>query len=233
MQNGVGTELWRASDGGVTAQPSISPDGKQIALSVLKNGRARLYVTNTDGADRRALADSLATRDSPSWSPDGRVLAVAGYDDKGSGLFLVPVDGGVPIRLYDKVSYLPVWSPDGRYIVFAEYIQGTMMQLRAITPEGKPFPIPDVRLTRTGSRGAMSSPCFTPDGKSLVLLDGEWRKPQFWVVDLQSGRRRQLTELRPGRWSHGFDVSRDGKSILFDRVAENSHVVLIELANRQ
>jgi Tol biopolymer transport system component len=76
----------------------------------------------------------------------------------------------------------------------------------------------------------MSNPYrFLPDGKSLVLLDGEWRKPQFWLVNLQTGERRQVTDLRPGRSTRSFDVTRDGKSILFDRVMENSHVVLIAL----
>jgi Tol biopolymer transport system component len=76
----------------------------------------------------------------------------------------------------------------------------------------------------------MSSPYrFLPDGKSLVMMDGEWRKPQFWLVNLETGARRQLTDLRPGRSTRSFDVTRDGKRIVFDRVQENSDIVLIEL----
>jgi hypothetical protein len=38
-----------------------------------------------------------------------------------------------------------------------------------------------------------------------------------------------LTDLRPGRNIRTFDVTLDGKRILFDRVQENSDIVLIEL----
>ncbi len=70
---------------------------------------------------------------------------------------------------------------------------------------------------------------FLPDGKSLVVQQGEWRKPQFSLVNLETGARRQLTDLRPGQPIRSFDVARDGKSIVFDRVQENSDIVLIEL----
>jgi len=73
---------------------------------------------------------------------------------------------------------------------------------------------------------------FLPDGKSLVLLDGDLRKPMFWLVNLETGARRQLTDLRAGRSTRSFDVTPDGKSILFDRVQENADIVLIELAQR-
>jgi hypothetical protein len=43
---------------------------------------------------------------------------------------------------------------------------------------------------------------------------------------------RQLTNLRPGYDVRSFDVSPDGKSILFDRYRENSDVVLIDLPPR-
>ena len=231
LQGGTAAELWKASDGAILAAPAVSSDGRQVAVSALKQGRAGLYVMTADGASPQPLAPSIDVREAPSWSPDGKTLAVAGHDDKGPGLFLAPVDGSAPVRrLYDKLCYLPAWSPDGSYILFAEYFQGPLMHVKAITPEGKPVALPEIRLTRTGSRGAMSSPYrFLPDGKSLVMMDGEWRKPQFSLVNLKTGERRQLTDLHPGRSTRSFDVSPDGKSILFDRVQENSDIALIDL----
>jgi Tol biopolymer transport system component len=49
-------------------------------------------------------------------------------------------------------------------------------------------------------------------------------------VDLETGRARQLTNLKSGFSNRGFDISRDGQRIVFDRVRENSDIVLIELA---
>jgi hypothetical protein len=62
-----------------------------------------------------------------------------------------------------------------------------------------------------------------------VVKLGGFRRQDFWVFDLATGARRQLTRLRPGESIVRFDVSPDGKRILFERVRENSDVVLIEL----
>jgi Tol biopolymer transport system component len=70
---------------------------------------------------------------------------------------------------------------------------------------------------------------FLPDGKRLVVKLGGFRRQDFWLFDIASGQRRQLTSLQPGQSLQRFDVSPDGKRIVFERVRENSDVVLIEL----
>ena len=37
---------------------------------------------------------------------------------RGPGLFKIPVDGGVPVRLVSGQAVNPVWSPDGKLIVY-------------------------------------------------------------------------------------------------------------------
>ncbi len=58
------------------------------------------------------------------------------------------------------------------------------------------------------------------------------RQHDFWLLDLATGRHRRLTNLRPGYDMKSFDVSPDGKQILFDHYRENSDVVLIDLQPR-
>ena len=52
--------------------------------------------------------------------------------------------------------------------------------------------------------------------------------PDFWLFDLVTGDRRQLTRLANRGRLRWFDLTPDGKHIVFDRTRENSDVVLIE-----
>ena len=62
----------------------------------------------------------------------------------------------------------------------------------------------------------------------MVLMLTKEYGHDFWLFDLASGNRRRLTDLRTGYDMRSFDVSPDGKQILFDRLRENSDVVLID-----
>jgi Tol biopolymer transport system component len=98
--------------------------------------------------------------------------------------------------------------------------------VKAVTPDGVPFALPSALLLvdRLGD-----SYRFVPSGEKLVVKLGGFRRQDFWLFDVRTGERRQLTRLRPGQSVNRFDVSPDGKRILFERVRENSDVALIEL----
>jgi Tol biopolymer transport system component len=50
----------------------------------------------------------------------------------------------------------------------------------------------------------------------------------FWLFDLVTGERRQLTRLSNKGNVRGFDITPDGKRIVFDRLRQNSDVILID-----
>jgi Tol biopolymer transport system component len=226
FQANLASELWSGSNGAVAAAPAVSPDGKRLCVPVLKQGRGTLHLMTADGTDARTIAESLDVRQAPSWSPDGNWIAVAASDAgeaaQNSRIFLVPVNGKPPVRVTETLSHGPVWSPNGRMIVYGRQRQGASVQLAAVTPDKKEVPLPEVFVSVVGDRFR-----FLPDGSGLVVMQGEFRRLNFWHLDLKSGQRRQITALKPGSLLRSFDISPDGKQIVFDRIQENTDVVLI------
>jgi len=169
------------------------------------------------------MADAMEIRGTADWSPDGRWVVVGGSHEGVPGLYKIPVDGGPPVRIVEGEVLDPVWSPDGNLIVYAgEQIQA-LLTLRAVRPDGTPVELPDIKVLRAGERAQ-----FLPDGSGLVYMKGSQPSLDFWLLDLATLQDRRLTRLDPGPFMRTFDVTPDGKRILFDRIEENSDIVLIE-----
>jgi hypothetical protein len=67
---------------------------------------------------------------------------------------------------------------------------------------------------------------------ALVIMKGDISRKEFFVVDLKTGRERQLTNLGRESTIGDFDISADGREIIFDREREESDIVLFDLPNR-
>jgi len=237
LQDGVRTEIWKGSQGALLEPPAISADGSHAAILVRRNGRRTLTIVPTDGSGTlQARAESLDVRGTADWSEDGKWLLVAGTlnPDKTpqAGIFKVPYDGsGPPLRLVPDHSARvklsePQWKPgDSSTIQFASDDLGGVMKLMEVRGGGEPA---DLGVLMNA---VISNHRFLPDGKGVVFLSGLLRSPEFWLLDLATGKTRQLTRI--GAQANlgqitGFDISADGKSIIFDRIVENSDIVLIK-----
>jgi serine/threonine protein kinase len=221
--SGTISEFWISKEGGRVSTPAVSLDGSRISFVLRKEGRGKLYTMNGDGTNVRTIAESLDVRNAPSWSPDGKWIAITAAEGGGNRIFKVPADGGSPIRLLDEISANPVWSPDGRFILYSGPQVGVMLPVTAVTPDGAAFPLPNLQVRAFAERYRV-----LPNGKGIILLQGPFREQDFWLCDLTTGKLRQLTKLRPGDSIRSFDISPDGKRILFDRFRENSDIVLID-----
>jgi hypothetical protein len=51
----------------------------------------------------------------------------------------------------------------------------------------------------------------------------------FWLLDFATGKQRQLTRLGDHGRLSTFDITPDGRAIVFDRLRDNSDIVLIDL----
>ena len=172
-----------------------------------------------DGTGRRRVAQSIGVQGAPDWSPDGSFLLVGGTDTRGAALFRIPVDGSAPRRVVDGDAVNPVVSADGAVVVFGSTIVRGVAMLRAARLDGTPVPLPPLRA-RPGSYR------FTRAGRKLIYIPTAV-SPDFWSFDFATGKSEQLTRLDDLGRLRMFDISPDGKWILFDRSTEQSDVVLI------
>jgi hypothetical protein len=73
---------------------------------------------------------------------------------------------------------------------------------------------------------------LVPNGLALVCAQGPFPAPDFWLLDLATKTSRQLSPFNNSAATRSFDVTADGKQIVFGRVRENSDIVVIDLARR-
>ncbi|WP_348264595.1 hypothetical protein P8935_08680 [Telmatobacter sp. DSM 110680] len=227
LADGTSTELWSAEGARVLGGPAISADGRFITFSVRQHGKSLLYSMQADGTNARIVVDSLDLRGSPAWSPDGKSITSAAIDHGVPHLFRIPVDGRPPTLIVREYSVDPTWAPDGSFAVYSGPDIGTTFPLQAVTAEGESRRLPSLTLTRGARRLA-----FLPGGRELALLRGDIQHKNLWAIHLETGTERQLTNLPTDFNIQDFDVSPDGHEVVFERVQDYSHVVLIDLAGK-
>jgi len=223
-QDGQALEIWKGADGTLLGPPAVSFE-RRVAFALRKDGKLRLHALTADGADLQPLADMIDARGAACWSPDAKWIATGGNDAQGAGLFKIPVEGGAPTRLVAGQALNPVWSPDGGLIVYSGPNVGLDAPLLAVRPDGTRMELPAIMVRREGERAR-----FLPNGKGLVYMQGLLTAQNFWLLDLATKNTRPLTRLNNPAAMRTFDITPDGKQIVFDRRRENSDIVLIDNA---
>jgi len=153
------------TDSGLTAYPSLSPDGKLVAYASDRDsdGNLDIWVQQTSGGNPIRLTTNGADDLEPSFSPDGSRIAFRSERD-GGGVYVVPTLGGVEQRRAD-LGRSPRFSPDGRWIAYWVGDQSYYGRRRIfVIPAngGQPRQIQPDFFTA-------SRPVWSPDGKHLLF----------------------------------------------------------------
>ena len=176
------------------ADPVWSPDGRTIAFTSLRDGDSAVYLMDADGSEQRRLTAGA----DPAWSPDGSQIIYEGSDEVRDpnhprygmtflrDLFLVDVTTGVSQRLTDAANDAgwdpewvrhikygdPAWSPDGGRIAFIRHVGGPTPTANAFGYSLQVAALADPHRTVAGPFSGIRNPDWAPDGRSIVVLDG-------------------------------------------------------------
>jgi Tol biopolymer transport system component len=209
---------------GLWADGTWSPDGRSIAYALGDS----VYLRPLEGSASRGIA-RLAEAHSCSWSPDGRWIAcVSGNrqfvrnEEFGnlatSSVWLVPADGGTPVRVTDEeaLNTSPVWLRGERSLLYvSDRDGGRDIYQVTLRRDGRPARAP-ARLT-TGLYAAQLS--VSADGRRLAYAVFT-QTSNVWSVAVPTSGISLVSRAEPvtrgSQVIENVDVSRDGRWLAFD-----------------
>jgi len=153
--NADGSGLRRLTNYGVyTAEGTLSPDGRTIVFTSLKDGDLDIYTMDVDGTNVRRLTTTPGYDGGPFFSPDGKRIVYRAHH---------PADS-VELATY-------------RGLLAQEIVRPNRMEVWVMNADGS-----DQRqVTRLG--GANFAPFFTPDGQRIIFSSNH-RNPRSRNFDL-------------------------------------------------
>ena len=209
---------------GIYSSPRISPDGRQLAVTVRQGHRERLNLYDIARHVLTPLEQEGSWNARGVWSPGGDRLAFTSNRAGQWNLFVTSIRGSaqaVPLQKSAEIQNAGSWSPDGSllaYINRSDEDQFDIWLLPMNEPSAEPIPFLVSRFNEI-------SPAFSPDGRWLAYVSGEPGQPEIFVREvlpsnLTGGVRRRVS--RDGGWypvwardgSELFYLSLDGRRIL-------------------
>ncbi len=202
-------------------EQTVSPDGRYIVFNSYRAGTHNLWRMDADGSNPVQLTFG-ANELQPVVTADSKSVIYLAYDptDNVKKLWKMPIEGGEAVPLTDSECGNPAISPDGRFIA-CKYWDGTdaPTYLAVIPTTGgapvKKFNLQNIDLWK-----------FTADSKNLVYVDKSAGYSNLFRQPLDKNEPEQITDFKSDQILR-FDISPDGKEIVFLRGGINTDVFMI------
>jgi serine/threonine-protein kinase len=166
--------------------PTLSPDGRRLALSVVESGVTSISIFDDLNSTPRRAASIAPGGPATAWMADGRFLIIGTT----SGLTWVPASGGAPAPLLTPGHVSAPWSvsPDGRRLAFGSVSPQTAFDLWTVPVEETGGVVrsaaPEVFLQ---SPFYETYPTFSPDGRWLAYASNESGSWEVYVRAFPDG----------------------------------------------
>jgi Tol biopolymer transport system component/imidazolonepropionase-like amidohydrolase len=231
------------TDEGTWLDLDVSPDGRQIAFSMLGD----LYLLPIEGGSARRITTGMAWDVQPRFSPDGRELAFTSDRGGGNNLWRMPVAGGEATQVTRETYRLlnnPAWTPDGQFLVGRKHFTsqrslgaGELWMYHRNGGAGLQL------TTRANDQQDLGEPAVSADGRWIYFSRDVTPGPSFEYnknphegiyaiqrLDRETGEIQTVVETAGGAVRP--QPSPDGRSLAFvRRVREKSVLHVLDLAS--
>jgi eukaryotic-like serine/threonine-protein kinase len=210
-----------SNTGGGNFSPRVSRDGRYIVFISDRTGSRQIWRMDSDGNNPKQLTDSpLQDYGVPDCSPDGKWVVYSKWGPE-KGVWIVPIEGGNPVRLNNAETHDPSLSPDGKMVAYpyedssANPPNGVALMAFEGGPPTKYLDIPPPARVR-----------WAHDGRSLLYAKTESGVSNIWSQPITGGMPKQISHFTSERIAR-FDLSQDGKQLVMSRGTAKEDVVLI------
>ncbi len=180
------------------SNPQISPCGKWILFTKRElkwkdnKYESYLWIATTDGGEPYKYTNTPGDS-SPHWSPDGKyVTFLRGKGDERQ-IWIMRTSGGEAIQLTEHKAPIRAfkWTKDSKSIIFLA---------------------PDIKTKEEKEEEKLGDDIiYVYEGAHGQLSKGRWTN--LWHFDMETKKEKQVTKEE--MLVHGFDVSHDGKYIVY------------------
>jgi Tol biopolymer transport system component len=213
----TGRELERLGnpDEAEPLSPSLSPDGRRLAMHRSVDGNIDIWMLETGRGALSRFTSHVANEIHPLWSPDGSRLLFSSNRTGAYDLYEKSTTGPA-----DETLVMPVptggcttgcsasdWSPDGRFMLFERRGGGANFDIwiLSLAAGERPFPYLETEFDER-------DPQFAPDGRWIAYSSTESGRSEVYVQRFPGRGARVPISVSGGaqpRWRA------DGKELFF------------------
>jgi len=213
-----------APDAATSLNPTLSPDGRRVALTRSVNGNSDIWLLELGRGVFSRFTFGAMPEIYPVWSPDGTRIVYAASNRTGAGfrLFQKSVTGaGEASPLLDtSQNMIPEdWSRDGRFLSYVRLDAALKSDIWVFPLEGKAKPFP---VTQTGYDETTNQ--FSPDGHWIAFESNESGRNEIYVQPFPSAAAKTIVSTGGGLQPHWGP---DGRELFY--VAPDGRLMAVPL----
>jgi Tol biopolymer transport system component len=203
----------------LSGSPRWSPNGGFIAFDSRVGDHSQIFVIQGVGGAPRQITSGNFDAWVPSWSSDGQWIYFTSNRVLPRQLYRIPFSGGEPVQVTSQGGFLGFETQDGKELIYCKDNDRGIWKKEL--PSGAETRILDANVD--WGRWALH-------GNGIYFIDATSPKPVISHFDLATKKISRIANVEKTLY-HGvpaFDISSDGRTILFAQVEKETDIMLVE-----